>query len=166
MEDSSDVSVSAFLDECQLLSNFHWFLRWKRIRNNWSLTPNEWLSRLHSIRDSVWCDRRLCSSQHLPRESRFTYNCNSDTIQSSLWEMPLISVLTSLVWILVLFLIAIPIGFLMSFIYVFLQPFQSCGLLSTTMQFLLDYCIHLPLKCAENARNKKSLFWSLRLNYR
>jgi hypothetical protein len=68
------------------------------------------------------------------------------------------SAMTSIAWVLVLLLIAIPIGLVMSGIYVLLQPFQSCGLMKRTMEFLLENCIHLPLKCAENALKKKSLF--------
>lgn len=61
-------------------------------------------------------------------------------------------------WIILMVLVAYPISIIVSIIYVLMQPFQACGLLNQVMNALFEKCVMLPIICAENAYNAKSLF--------
>jgi hypothetical protein len=65
----------------------------------------------------------------------------------------------AVLWFLVLVFIGWPVAFLVSWIYVLLLPFSACILsLKLACHVILKKAVQLPLTCAENMIEMKSMF--------
>lgn len=66
--------------------------------------------------------------------------------------------LWSLIWLLLLIFIGWPIGFLVAWLYILLLPFSACiSLVRDACDFLLKV-VQLPVTCAQNMMEMKSVF--------